>query len=338
MFRVNYFSAPRVLVIIGVLALFGLVWAPTTRALTLIPPSVEISLTPGQTTTTVIKLYNETQNKLQLYTEVRDFTAKGETGQPSYDFTGDPTGFSSWVSLPKGPIDLEPGQRTEIPITVSVPTNADPGGHYASVFFGSTPPGDGQVKISSKLGTLLLGKVAGAVEEQGSVSEFGFVTGKTFYTRPPVDFFFRFNNSGNVHLRPTGTITIKNMFGSTVDSFEVNPSLGATLPNSIRRYEATWEKRPITQTSGSFIGKFFSEYKNEWNNFAIGKYTAQLSLTISSAKSGGSASLSFWIVPWHLLIVWIIILALVIFLLIFLIKRYNAWILKKAQAPKEQKK
>jgi hypothetical protein len=293
---------------------------------------LEVSLTPGQKSATVIKLYNETQEKLELYTEVRAFTAKGETGQPDYEFSSEPVGFATWVQVQPGPITLDSGQRVEVPVTFDPPADAGPGGHYATVFFSTTPPESGQLRISSKVGTLILGKVAGAIEEKGAVSEFGLSSGKTVYTRPPIDFFVKFANAGNVHLRPTGTITISNIWGKEVDTVEVNASRGATLPNTTRKYEVTWEKKPVVESSGSFLSKFFREYGNEKNNFAFGKYTANVTLTIGAAGSGGSTSLSFWVVPWHILAVWIVILAVVVLLFIMLIKRYNKWILKKAQS------
>jgi hypothetical protein len=324
-----------VAILFSLAAVLNFVAAPAAQALTLIPPSLEIALTPGQPTTTIIKLFNESQNKLELYTEVRSFTAKGETGQPDFDFTSEQTGLSTWIEVEKGPIVLESGQRREILVKFSPPVDADPGGHYATVFFSTTPPDQGQVRISSKLGTLLLAKVAGAVEEEGSVSEFGLTSGHQTFSRLPVDFYLKFSNTGNVHLRPTGTISITNMFGKETAEVEVNASRGATLPDSIRKYEATWEKAEVKAATGSWLSDFFREYANEKNNFALGRYTAKLSLNIGSSNVQDTASVAFWVIPWHIIIVWGVVAVLLIILLVVLMKKYNAWIVKKAGSEKK---
>jgi hypothetical protein len=44
-----------------------------------------------------------------------------------------------------------------------------------------------------------------------------------------------------------------------------------------------------------------------------------------------SSTVSFWVIPWRILSVWAVVAVLVIILVIVLIKKYNAWIIKKAQ-------
>ncbi|MDD5039659.1 MAG: hypothetical protein PHY34_00750 [Patescibacteria group bacterium] len=314
------------------MAVGSIVFAYPAHAITLIPPSLEISLTPGQTSQTIVKLFNETANTLQLYTEARNFTAQGETGQPTFDFNAEQVGLSSWVSVEKGPIVIAPNERYEVPVTISTPSDADPGGHYASLFFTSTPPEAGQIKISSKVGTLLLAKVAGDVSEQGSIAEFNVVGSKHVLNRPPVQFFARFKNTGNVHLRPTGTIAVSNMFGKVSDTIEFNAGRGATLRDSTRRYEAVWERGQVGDTAGNAWTAFWKEYGNEKNNFALGKYTAKLSVTAGTSDSvSDQASVSYWIIPWRVLLVWGIVIVIAVLLLILAIKRYNAWIVKKSK-------
>jgi len=320
--------------VIGVtLLLCGFLFIPVSRAITLIPPHLEIGLIPGQSLQTSIKLFNESQEVLQLYTETASFHAKGETGQPEFDFDS-PTdeGLSSWIEVEKGPIILNPGERYEVPVKIHPPANADPGGHYASVFFTTSPPeaGEGQVRIASKVGTLLLTRVEGDVIEKGSIAEFGLGKGKMTFNRLPIDFFVRFQNSGNVHLRPSGQIGIKSMFGKEVGSVEVNASKGATLPKTTRKYDAVWEKAQLKGAGGSFFQKFFNEYANERSNFGFGKYTAKVSIHAGTNSIDDTATVSFWVVPWRILLVWTIVGILGLIFLILLIKRYNTWIRKKA--------
>lgn len=300
-------------------------------AITLIPPILEFGLIPGETSKTAIKLFNESSTTVELYTEARNFTAKDDTGQPEFDFDDNAGGISSWIDVEEGPIIIEPSGRYEVPVTINPPIGADPGGHYAAVFFSTAPPEEGQVRIASKVGTLILARVAGDIEERGSISEFDVIDGKRVFNRLPASFMARFENTGNVHLRPSGSITIENFFGSQADTIEFNPSGGATLPDTTRRYEAIWEKGQVSDTVGNFWTSFWKEYTNERNNFSIGRYTATLNVVAGTNDSVTStASVSFWILPWRVMLVWTVVGILAIVLIIFFLKRYNAWVVKKA--------
>lgn len=320
---------------VGTLVLFGLgvFLVKEAKALTIIPPSFEFNVTPGQSVDLEVKLFNETQNPLELYSEVTAFGAAGESGDPSYNFNEPLSGLSSWVTVEKGPFALAAGERKTIPVKINVPADAEPGGQYAVVFFSTQPPkveGGQGVAVGTKLGTLLLARVAGNVVEKGSIKEFALGGAKVF-NRLPVNFVTRFQNTGNVHLRPAGTISVTNLFGQISGSVDVNPTKGATLPNSVRRYESTWGDGTVATGATNAWSGFWQEFGNEWNNFAFGPYAANLSLSYGTAHQPATAALTFWVIPWRVLLIFAIIIVGLIFLLRFVIKRYNAWIIKKAQ-------
>ena len=308
------------------------------QAITLIPPSYEFQTAPGQTVDTTVKLFNETAESMILYPETRNFTAAGESGVPTFDFEAPIEGLSSWLQLEGGSFILEPGQRVELAITIKVPQDAEPGGHYAALFFSTNPPkteDEGQIAIGSKIGTLFLVRVEGEIIEKGSIEEFFLGDHQKTLNRLPAELYLRFQNTGNVHLRPTGTITITNLFGKESAKVDLNEAKGATLPETIRKYEAIWEKGQVKETTGNIWSNFWKEYSNEWNNFAFGRYKAEIDLTFGSdSKQTATAKLSFWVLPWRVIVVFALILLVVIFLLIFLIKRYNAWLIKKAKLKK----
>ncbi|XOU93988.1 MAG: hypothetical protein ACNFW9_04030 [Candidatus Kerfeldbacteria bacterium] len=314
------------------IAIIGFGIAPSAQAITLIPPTLELGLTPGQAVNTVIKLFNETSETIELYTEARSFTAKDDTGQPDFDFNTESIGLSTWMNVEEGPIVIESGERYEVSVIINPPINADPGGHYAALFFTSAAPEEGQVKVASKIGTLILASVEGDVNEQGSISEFIVEDGQKMFNRLPVGFVSRFNNTGNVHLKPVGNVEINNLFGKTTDTLDFNASKGATLPKSTRKYDIVWEKGNVDNVSGNFWSDFWQEFGNEKDNFAFGKYTATLSITAGTSQIvSDTGTVTFWVMPWRLLLVWFIVIVFGILLLIFLFKKYNAWIIKKAK-------
>jgi hypothetical protein len=324
------------LTLVALFIVGGFFVSPNAQALTLIPPSFETSVDPGVTTKTTVKLYNETQDVLSLYPEVVSFTAEGETGNPTFDFESPLEGVANWFTLPEGPITLDAGERKVVNVQITPPIDAEPGGHYATVFFGTSAPNvddPGSLALSTKLGSLFLLRVFGDIEEAGQISQFGLDGSKKTLSRLPATLFTRFQNDGNIHLRPTGIISITNMLGGDTATLEFNPKKGATLPDSIRKYNTVWEKGQVKEVTGNFWNKFWTEFSNEKNNFALGKYEANISLVAGNLVKD-SATVTFWVMPWRVITIALIVLALVIVLLIFLIKKYNQWIIKKARKRK----
>lgn len=301
-------------------------------AITMIPPSLEFDVTPNQQYKTTVKLFNEEERALNVYSSVANFGQQGETGLPSYDLNAPVTeGLASWIEVEKGPLTIEPGERIEVIVTINPPKTAEPGGHYAGVFFTENNPNEttgNAVGVTKGVGVLLLAKVAGEIKESGAIVD--FVTDAQKYSHLPVQFSVRYQNTGNVHIRPSGSITITDMFGRSSGTIEVNTIKGATLPLAIRKYDATWEKSQNQQMSGSAWNQFWQAYRNEKTNLGFGKYTATLSLTAGrTGQVQNNAEISFWIWPWHMILVYAVIIVVAILVLWLLIRSYNRWLTKK---------
>jgi len=286
-------------IILGITTLFvsAVLLPGQAKALSLDPAIMEIDLTAGEKTVAVIELENDTTEELTLETEVVNFTAETDTGDPIFDFDATPTGIATWTEVESGPITLQPGTTEDINVTFDTPAGATAGGHYVAVFFNQTTPADeaGQVNIESKIGTLFLATVAGSYTETGKVASFS--ADKTNYTEGPVAFSLRYQNTGDVHLKPTGSVAITSMFGKTVKTIEVNSQKGAVLPGNIRKFDvASWQD----------IGN------------AFGKYTAKVTLTAGTAQS--SATVEFWVISTMGIVIAVVIVIVLIFLIILLTK------------------
>lgn len=273
------------------------------QGLTISPPILEINLEPGNVYNQIIKVTNPTKNLVEVYPVVMNFTAKDETGSPGFSPASDESqtyAMAKWITFSQNKLALTSQQVVEFKYTIKVPADAEPGGHYGVVFFASQPPkltGDiSQVAIASQVGSLVLGRVAGEISEQGAVEAFSVA--KKFYFKPPVDLIARIKNNGNVHFKPTGDISIKNMFGSDIGKVTVNDSKGNVLPQSIRKFEQKWD--PAT---------------SPFYKIPIGRFTANLALAYGEINQPLSATVSFWVIP-----IWfIVVVAAVIILIIALI-------------------
>lgn len=319
--------------LITICVLVGVVLAQTAQALTISPPKFELDGNPGSIIKQVIKLFNETEEARVFYPSLQGFIARGEAGEPGLIAESE-YGLSKWVKIDTGPISLSPKERKEIPFAVEVPENAEPGGHYAAILFSTQPPeamqGATPIAIAGKLGSLVLLKVGGRLIESGKLVEFNTKDGKSFFTHLPVDFYIRFENLGNVHLKPQGEIKITGLLDitSTPTAIAVNNAGGNALPKSIRRYDVSWSKSGLGTGEGQSL---LQELKAQWKGFAIGKFTAHLNLYYGAEGKQMTGLESFWVFPWLLILVIAIGLAVVFFGLKVGIKKYNAWIIRKAK-------
>ncbi|MFA6042152.1 MAG: hypothetical protein WCV85_05795 [Patescibacteria group bacterium] len=316
----------------------------TAQALTISPPSIEFTAQPGNQADFVVKLYNETDQKQVLYINTTTFTSGPEAGIPVYDFAAPKEDIATWVKLDPAPIVLEPQGRQAVLVTVDVPANAGPGGHYGVVAFSTTPPtAEGnakpQVAVAQGIGTLLFVKVEGDVQESAVITSFSVA--KDTFTQLPIEFTTVYQNTGNIHLKPVGNVTITNTLKKQSALLAFNEPKGATLPKSSRTYKTTWQTGQNEDLYGNGWNRFWTAFRNERKNFALGKYTATLSVgtgqatselatTVPAAGVQSSAAISFWVLPWHVLVVYGVGLLVVLFLLIFAILKYNAWIRRRA--------
>lgn len=311
-----------------VLMLLGIVIPFASDAVTVSPPILEIDASKGQVITQSIKVRNEASESVTYYLTAQKFIAAGESGAPQFVAgKAEDVDLASWIKFNYDNITIPGGQSAEVPFSVVVPSYAGPGGHYAAIFLSTVPPeaaaAGSQVSIASRIGTLVLVKIAGEVKESAELVE--FMTASKTIASLPADFSIRVKNTGNVHVKPSGSIMIKNMFGSEAGKVMVNDAGGNVLPDSIRKFEAAWVKNPNAVGATTFWGK----YRQEKENYAFGKYSADLAIAYGTAGKVLTASTSFWVIPWHVIIVNLVVIILIVIIAYFLVKRYNAYILKK---------
>lgn len=291
------------------------------QGLEISPPVIQLTANPGQTLTTKVSVRNVTTGALLVNGEADDFGAgTDETGTPKLllNETG-ATRYSLkyWVTgVPN--LTLAPGELKQNSITIRVPGNAEPGGHYAVVRFTGVPTGVGStsgVSLSASVGALILLTVNGAITHQLGVAQFAAGQSKasdtfapgTFYEHGPVAFLVRLQNGGSVHEAPHGTITVKDMLGHKTIQMVVNANGGNVLPGSIRRFVSTMP-----------------------NKMLFGHYTASLSLAYAGNKTL-SSSVGFWVIPWKLILLIIVALVVIGYLLKVGLKRYNEHIIAQAR-------
>ncbi len=303
------------------------------EALSLSPVRLELKGNPGDTITEEILLTNETSTPQTFYSSFANFEAQGETGNPS--FVDPKEGLGTWMNIVSSVV-LPPNASKEVPFSIKIPNNAEPGGHFAVVFFGDTPKEKtDQLAIGSQTGVLVLLSVNGEVKQGGGVTQFNLKDNKHFYNTLPVGFEYKFQNSGNDRIKPEGFLRIRNTFFLLAKKLDGNPVEGNILPNSTRKFDLTWVNQARETDYVEPVNPlldFFDDVKYQWKNFSFGLYSASLDLSFSDLKFDEGKRLFFFVFPWQLLIVVFVVLMLVYFGGGKLLKRYNQHIIKKARA------
>jgi hypothetical protein len=274
-------------------ALFYKVKAADQTTISISPLTFDLSANPGDTVTNEFLIRNSGTEQAVISAEAQDFVAAGEGGD--VNLTDEKTTYSlaSWIEMDTSQFVLEGGQQKRIKFVIRVPFNAEPGGHYASVFAHLSPTLDNATSgsgVGQKIGALVLLRVGGDAKEEASIASFG--PSKNVYAKGPVEFDLRVKNTGSVHIKPTGIIAITDIFGKKVSDVTVDQN--RVLPGATRKMTATWKNPPL-----------------------MGKFTATLLTYYGTENKQLSAATTFWIIPWTLIISWtigIIVVALALWL------------------------
>lgn len=264
------------------------------------PGRVELAIKPGESVTTFISIANRISDGRVFDLNVEDIAGSDDASQ-AVVLLGDARGpytIKNYISFPEKSFVLNLGDRARIPVTISIPADAEPGGFYGSVLVSTIRSSDDEETTESarspiiaRIGTLFFITVPGKTERSGEVVDFNIKNKKWWYEKGPIDFNIVYENTGSIHLNPYGELRIKNIFNEEVGFMELEPWF--TLPKSLRTREVSWDRELL-----------------------FGRYTAVASINRGYDDVVDEVALTFWVLPWKI----IGGIFLVVFILLFGIK------------------
>lgn len=298
------------------------------QALEIAPPLMTLKANPGQTIKAKVQLRDITRSKLVVTNQVNDFVADGQDGTPKILMGSDsnnPFSLKNWIT-PLPAFTLSPNQIQTLAVTINIPRNASPGGHYGVIRFTGTPPnlkGSG-VSLSASLGALVLLTVNGKLTHSLSLDEFNVT--KNLKSKPaklfqstPLTFNVKMKNNGNVQEEPTGHIVVSDLFGRAVAGVNINVPPRDILPDSTRSFAGTLDK------------------SNLGSKRLFGLYHAKLTVKYGDNSSQTvTGSITFWIIPYKMIAIIIILLIVAFFALKYWLKHYKRHVLKQVQKPSKR--
>lgn len=210
-------------------------------SLELTPAKIEIFLKPGEEATRELKLLNKTGRDLRILAEKEDFS--GDIDSPTKLLGEEEGSFSlkNYLRPETEEFILSRGAQAVLPVVLSLPPDAEPGGRYGALIFRaeeineSAPAAPEMVRPISRLAALFFVRVEGEVKEEGNLKSFS-LRRKIFLSPAQVDFSLIYENKGNVHLNPYGVLEIKNIFSGKTDEVKIDPFF--VMPGFTREFKA----------------------------------------------------------------------------------------------------
>ena len=274
------------------------------------PGKTEVDISPGESKTFELTVANRIGRTRAFSITEEDFKGSDDP-QQTVMLLGDdkgPYSLKDYIHVATSTIVIKNGYRAHIPVVISVPADAQPGGLYGSVIVGtvsdpvSADASEGAVPTSpviTRIGTLFFVRVPGQAETSGEMTDFSLSDGHPIiWDSASIKFNILYKNTGNVSVDPYGTITVSNLTNAPVATLQVDPWFA--MPQSTRFRQLEW-KPP----------------------FLFGRYVAHASINRGYGSSTDEIEIVFWVIQWKIILSVLIVLVLVVSLLRWIFSKFT---------------
>jgi hypothetical protein len=289
------------------------------------PLPIELSAKPGSSVSTDLRVRNAGNSPEKLQVRLLS-VSEDDNGIVHLTNPKSTDEYVRWVSFDRNVFDAPPGAWQTIRMSVNVPKSAAFGYYFAVEYLRASDvaPQPGKAVAHGAVATFILFNAdsPGAKREASVVS---FSAERKSYEFLPASFSVKVRSSGNVHVAPYGNIFIgkgKKQAGTTA----VNADHGNILPGGSRFFESSWNDGfPVYVSKKNADGspKLDKNGKQEkslkWdfsraNKLRFGHYSAHLVMVYDNGTRDVpmEATLSFWVVPWRVLGIGVIVLMFVL--------------------------
>lgn len=272
------------------------------------PGKAELEIPAGESRAIELFVTNRTGFTRDFSFAVEDIAGSTDASR-SVALLGDDRGpytLRDYIDVPTEPITLDHAERIRIPLTISVPADAEPGGRYGSVLVSvvtqEAEEGASGVAprsaIVARIGALFFVTVPGDIVRDGELKDFGTIPNNGWFSEGPITFSLLFENRSSIHLNPYGEIRITNMLGEEVGFLTLDPWFA--LPQSLRLREMTWERELL-----------------------MGRYVATAQINRGYDDIVDTKEIVFWVIPWKLIGVAFALLFVLILLIRLFFKKFE---------------
>lgn len=298
------------------------------------PLPIKLNTAPGRTVTTELRIKNQGIKSEAIKVGLMKFGATGEQGQPNLFDIGPKDEFAKWVSFSPAQFEAQPNVWYTVKMTIKVPPEASLGYYMAVTFSRAAQAGEPEsTSVRGSAATLVLLEVHTANEKR-NIELLDFTSDKRVYEYLPATFTVKVRNKGNIYIAPTGNIFITKG-NKPVTSITFNEIGGSVLPSSNRVYKLPWDSGFPLFTDRIVNGKPVIDKHavpkrdlkwdfSQLSKFRFGKYSAKLLLVYDDGVRDVplESTLTFWVIPYKIMIVTLIVALLLTYALYSLIRNF----------------
>ncbi len=286
---------------------------PALQDFLIAPTRTVIAMNPGETRVIDVQVLNRSSGLTTYRFSTEDFIADPENdGLPSFftDNTDGPFPARKWITPEVPTVTLQQGDRLFLRLTITVPSDAEPGDHQAALIATRVDPNPGKAGFAlvSRVASLFIVSVPGDVVKKGDAVSLS--AERWFNWWLPARLRLTFRNEGTVYMEPQGTVQIRNIFGILVDEIALKDWI--VLRGSTRSHPMNWQP-----------------------TFALGRYTAVSQLTAFDGEQLLTpVRAAFWVVP----LLPVLLALLAIFAVSFFVQYFfSRFELRRKDEPEERK-
>lgn len=302
--------------------------AITGTDLTTSPVAVDLSAKPGQTVSTTLQIQNNSPQAVTINVRVDKFKASGETGQAAIFTPLKNDDSVHWISFSRSSFLAEPGVWNSVVATINLPSNAANGYYYAVLFEPQTSVSHGSsTNVIKGANAIFILLNADSDKEKRQLEVTGFASQKSIYEYLPANFTITVKNTGNIYVAPEGDVFIsRTMNGKPLASLDINSAGGNVLPNSSRQFTVSWQDgfpvfepkkingQIVSNSNGQPIEQLQWNSSSSFSKIRFGKYYAHLAFVFNNGITNETtdAYVTFWVIPWKLILIGIVFIAAII--------------------------
>jgi len=207
-------------------------YAAQSYGLVMGPARFEVSLPPGEIADADYYVQNDTGEPAHIIVEPENWFKE------AYDY--EKLGIKDWIELDSYEFDLKPKEIKKLRLRIKVPKDAK-GELVAQIFFTSNvlnkdgKPSEG---IRARIGGVLYVAIKGTEIVDAEIRSIA-VSKESKDSKERLKIEAGVGNKGNVHIRPTGKITIMDTAGKSLVELKMESGKGV-LPAQETAYSALW--------------------------------------------------------------------------------------------------
>lgn len=272
------------------------------------PSPLVATVKPGVDTTLQLQIRNTSNAPQDLVMGLRSFSIDDKTGQVNLGNEASQD-VRQLITFSKPVFTLQAGEIMTQQVYVHTPASAGFSYSFAITIAQTNPPkpSNGHSAIAGTVAVFTLLNV----DKPGASRKFDLQSislDKHVYEYLPATVTLKIKNTGNVLVQPQGTVYVQRHSNDQkpLEAITLNKNGGYVLPATTREYSVSWsDGYPHYETDAATNKKKLVWQGNALSKFRMGRYVVKVVAVYDDGQRDVPvmAEVSFWVIPWRILLV-----------------------------------